>query len=110
MAGMALAPTLSHLWAAASGNAWSEVCSASGSRWVASAGAQFEGGGTDPQSAALAHCPLCVLGAMLGPPPVPRAALPRFDTAARLPAPPAPALTLRHAWPHAQPRAPPAQA
>lgn len=110
MAGMALAPTLSHLWAAASGNAWSEVCSASGSRWVASAGAQFEGGGTDPQSAVLAHCPLCVLGAMLGPPPVPRATLPRFDTAARLPAPPAPALTLRHAWPHAQPRAPPAQA
>lgn len=110
MAGMALAPTLSHLWAAAGGNAWSEVCSASGSRWVASAGAQFEGGGTDPQSAVRAHCPLCVLGAMLGPPPVPRAALPRFDTAARLPAPPAPALTLRHAWPHAQPRAPPAQA
>lgn len=109
MVSVALAPTLSHLLAAASGNGWSEVCTASGSRWVA-AGGQSEG---DPapgkRLASQAHCPLCMLGAALGQPPAYVAALLRMESVSPLPSlPTVPTLLL--AWSHAQPRAPPAQA
>lgn len=102
----ALAPSLSHALASATGVEWIEICTAQGSKWVAAGEDSPE---RVPASAhVLDHCPCCSIHAPdLGLPPA-------IDTAhqpsrqvhdvplAFLAAP----RTL-HAWVSAQPRAPP---
>lgn len=103
----ALVPALSHaLGSGKAAAAWIEVCSAEGSKWVASDSGKPAG---PPGSAhSLAHCPGCLTQ-------VPTMGLPPADVAVLLPPglkherPPAflAASTTPHAWINAQPRAPP---
>ncbi|MFZ2989287.1 DUF2946 family protein, partial [Ideonella sp.] len=104
----AVAPAISHAWSPASGADWREVCSASGTLWLAAAD-----DGSDPQSAprpghALDHCPCCALHAELAVLPaspvlqaVSATAQPWASAVPPSPHPTAPA------WLSAQPRAPP---
>lgn len=110
--GLALAPTISHALAHATGtSAWAEVCTPQGTKLVA-----LDEAGSGPVTPAaggghLDHCPLCGLGSSpVAPPPVmvPVTLLIDLGNAT-------PPLFLRaprplFAWAAAQPRAPPLHA
>lgn len=109
MLALALMPTLSRAMAFADGSGrWAEVCTPQGMKLVATA----DRGDEVPQATLqLDHCGFCSLatdGAAPLPPAVPVLALP--VTRAAVPALFLHAPRTLHAWAHAQPRAPPAQA
>ncbi len=104
----ALAPTLSHAMRAGGSDAWVEVCTALGAKWV-SADSPTQADESEPASiGAMEHCPYCVLQAHASGLP------PAFDLTSPVTALQfaVPSLFLRaprtlHAWTTAQPRAPP---
>lgn len=110
----ALAPTLSHAWSAARGDAGFAVavCTSSGPRWLTQADASSPATpdpGAPERAGLTAHCPFCLLSAerLAAPPPAAQAYLLPPGTA---PVPVAPvALPGLTRWvAAAQPRGPPA--
>jgi hypothetical protein len=106
--GMALAPTLSQAVMAASGVQWTEICSATGSRWVQLDSSAEPTTGGPAAMVDMSKCPACChLGHSAGLPPAPLA-LPALIGGAHA----VPVLFLHaprplFAWAAAQPRGPP---
>lgn len=105
----ALAPAISQAVGARGAATWIEVCTAGGSRWIASDPAAPAGEAPAPGlEHALDHCPYCSLHAPLADlPPAPAAALPDPGLDHVLPRAFLQAPRTLHAWRQAQPRAPP---
>jgi hypothetical protein len=103
-----LAPSVTGMLSASSGQLWDQVCSATS---PAAAKASTSGEPSPAAPHAFEHCPYCALHADLAPPPDPRQAGPgvafafRAQPAAFIHAPRANAT-----WASAQPRAPPSAA
>lgn len=102
----ALAPSLSHALASASGSDWIEVCTIQGSKWIATG---EDGSERGPASAhVLDHCPYCSVHApTLGLPPANDSVQPPSRRAHEVPLAFLAAPRTLHAWVSAQPRAPP---
>ncbi len=102
----ALAPSLSHAFAANGDAGWVELCSADGRKWVRATVDEKER--VPAPAHALEHCPGCSLHApTLAPPPVSELAVPAAPRGRDLPAACLFAPRTPHAWASAQPRAPP---
>jgi hypothetical protein len=106
-----LAPSLSHALGWATGSTtWIEVCTAQGSRWVATSDADDVAPGAPAVMASghLEHCPFCHLGANpLAPPPADICPLSRVPMREGLPERFFAATHAAHVWRAANTRAPP---
>lgn len=101
-----LAPAVSQ--ALGSGPSWIEVCTAQGSRWVASADDDASSTPKPSGEHLLEHCPYCSLHTpALGLPPSPMRMLPADPLGRAVPQAFLSAPRTLHAWVRAQPRAPP---
>ena len=106
----ALLPTVARLAQALAGDAWTEVCSVQGLRWIAPQRDGPERGPLGHLAQAGEHCPLCAAaGPALPTPPhrLPLAVPMARELAGAAVGQPA---TLRSPWQRALPRAPPRQA
>lgn len=104
-----LAPTLSQAFGTGAAQGWIEVCSAAGSRWIASDAGVSDTAPATSDEHPLAHCPYCHIHADGGLP-APGDALTLLLQGLSEARPPAflQAPRTLHAWLSAQPRAPPA--